>query len=321
MGQGTLTIYGASAGSGKTYTLTEIFLKSLFMSRNNYRRILAVTFTHKATAEMKTRILDSLSGLAEGGESKYLDKLIKSTGKNEEWLRKEARAILGSILHDYSRFSVSTIDSFFQKILRAFTREAGLNSGFSIELDNELILSQAIDEMIGKSHKDPLLREWLRSYVLSNISADKTWNLKNEISSLSRELFRENFRILSADQQDLLSDKQFLAAYIAKLRNLASGFESELRKLALKASDLISGYGLSDEMFYQKGRGVGAFVRSIASGIVKEPNQYVRAALGSDPRWFSAKSDPRLEQALSAGFGTAVSDLVEFYDRGIIHYN
>ncbi|MCU0409444.1 MAG: UvrD-helicase domain-containing protein, partial [Bacteroidales bacterium] len=181
--------------------------------------------------------------------------------------------------------------------------------------------SQAIDEMIAKSHREPLLREWLRSYVLSNISAEKSWNLKNEISSLSRELFRENFRILSADQQDKLSDKEFLAAYIKKLRDLSAGFEAELRTKALKASAMIENFGLTDEMFYQKGRGVASFVRSHASGTVREPNQYVRAALGAEPRWFSAKRDPRLEEALTAGFGKAVADLVTYYDIGIVTYN
>ena len=81
MGKGTLTIYSASAGSGKTYTLTEIYLTSLFRSRYNYRKILAVTFTNKATAEMKSRILDNLHKLATGDKSDYLPVLMKSTGK------------------------------------------------------------------------------------------------------------------------------------------------------------------------------------------------------------------------------------------------
>jgi len=148
MGKGTLTIYSASAGSGKTYALTEIYLISLFRSRYNYRRILAVTFTNKATAEMKSRILDNLNRLATGQKSDHLSVLITATGKSEEWIRKESGEILNTILHDFSRFSISTIDSFFQKIVRAFAREVGLHSGFNIELDHNIILSSAVDEMI-----------------------------------------------------------------------------------------------------------------------------------------------------------------------------
>ncbi|TAL75068.1 MAG: ATP-dependent helicase, partial [Bacteroidetes bacterium] len=148
MGKGTLTIYSASAGSGKTYKLTGIYLTNLFKSRYNYRKILAVTFTHKATAEMKSRILDSLHKISVGEDSEYLQDLIKDINKPEEWIRIEAKEILNAILHDFSRFNVSTIDSFFQKILRSFAREAGLHSGFSIELDHSTILSSAVDEMI-----------------------------------------------------------------------------------------------------------------------------------------------------------------------------
>src|SRR5512137_2681542 len=112
MGKGTLTIYSASAGSGKTYKLTGIFLTTLFKSRYQYRRILAVTFTNKATAEMKSRILENLHKLSSGEKSEYLDDLLKETNLTEESIRKEAGNILNSILHDFSRFSVTTIDSF-----------------------------------------------------------------------------------------------------------------------------------------------------------------------------------------------------------------
>ena len=174
MGQGTLTIYSASAGSGKTYMLTAIYLENLFRSRYNYRKILAVTFTNKATAEMKSRILDHLHKLAVGEESDYLAGLVKATGKTEDWIRKESKEILNSILHDFSRFSVSTIDSFFQKVLRAFAREVGLHSGFSIELDHSTILSAAVDEMIASAAVDTQLKDWLIKYAKSNIEEEKT---------------------------------------------------------------------------------------------------------------------------------------------------
>ena len=93
MGKGTLTIYSASAGSGKTHKLTGIYLETLFKSRYNYRKILAVTFTNKATAEMKSRILDNLHKLAVGEKSEYLNDLIISSDKPEAWIRAEATGI------------------------------------------------------------------------------------------------------------------------------------------------------------------------------------------------------------------------------------
>ena len=154
MGTGTLTIYSASAGSGKTFRLAGIYLSQLFKPGNNYRKILAVTFTNKATAEMKSRILEQLYNLASGKQSEYLPDLVRETGRSEDIIRREAGSILKSILHAFSRFSVSTIDAFFQKVLRSFTWSARLHSGFNIELDHSQILSSAIDNMIASSADD-----------------------------------------------------------------------------------------------------------------------------------------------------------------------
>ena len=232
MGKGTLTIYSASAGSGKTYKLTGAYLKTLFTSRFSYRRILAVTFTNKATAEMKSRILEHLHKLAIGDESEYLQELISSTNMSEDWIRKEAREILNSILHDFSRFSVSTIDSFFQRILRAFTRELDLTPGFIIELDHSVILSSAVDEMINSAAEDPQLKNWLTTYAMSNIEDEKSWNLKAGITKLAEELFKEKFKILSADERSHLANKEFLL-------NISPGL-SQLQAL-LKKSFLMKG--------------------------------------------------------------------------------
>ena len=220
MGEGTLTIYSASAGSGKTYKLTGIYLKSLFRSRYSYRRILAVTFTHKATAEMKSRILDNLHKLASGENSEYLAELVQEIKKPEEWIRNEAKEILNTILHDFSRFSVSTIDTFFQKILRAFAREVGLHPGFAIELDHSTILSSAVDEMISASATDPQLLNWLTTYAMSNIEDEKSWNLKEGIVKLSEELFKEKFKILSSGERSNLQNKEFLLSYIKKVKSI-----------------------------------------------------------------------------------------------------
>jgi ATP-dependent helicase/nuclease subunit A len=265
MGKGTLTICSASAGSGKTFKLTGIYLTILFKSRYNYRRILAVTFTHKATAEMKFRILDNLNKLAIGEASEYLIMLIKASDKPEEWIRTEAKEILSSILHDFSRFSVSTIDSFFQKILRAFAREVGLHSGFNIELDHSTILSSSVDEMIATAATDNQLREWLISYAMANIDDERSWNLKESIIKLAEELFKEKFKILSADDRSNLENKKFLIEYIGKIKSISSSFEKQLIEYGKRADDIYSKFALTDDMFYQKGKGVPGFMRSLIS--------------------------------------------------------
>jgi ATP-dependent helicase/nuclease subunit A len=320
MGQGTLTIYSASAGSGKTYKLTAIYLESLFRSRYNYRKILAVTFTNKATAEMKSRILDHLNRLAVRQNSDYLPGLIKSTGRSEEWIRNEASEILYSILHDYSRFSVSTIDSFFQKVLRAFAREIGLHSGFSIELDHSTILAAAVDEMIASASDDIKLRNWLITYAISNIDDEKSWNLKEGITRLAEELFKEKFKILSIEEKSKLEDKKFLLEYIEKIRSISQSFEKKLVEYGKKAYEVFTLYDLSDDLFYRKGQGVPGFIRSLLSGNIKEPNSYVREIDNVHKRWSTGAILPQLQAAISGGLEDILLEALHFFDGNIVNY-
>lgn len=320
MGVGTLTIYSASAGSGKTFRLAGNYLKLIFTGKYHYRKILAVTFTNKSTAEMKSRILDQLYRLASGVHSEYLKDLSESTGKQEETIRREAREILLSILHDYSRFSVCTIDAFFQKIIRAFTRECGLNSGFSIEIDHNLILSLAVDETIKSSATDPKLGNWLTQYVFSNLDEEKSWNIRKEIVKLSEELFKEKFKILSSQEINKLGNKDFLLDYINKLKVLKFSFENTMRDLGKRALAFFTDYQLTDEMFYNKSRGVPGYLRSLADGRINKPNEKVRSICDDPPRWSTGKLSQDLQNAIEAGFGDIVKEAIKQNDENIIAY-
>ena len=131
MNQKPFIIYKSSAGSGKTYTLTLEYLKlALQNPRSGFKQILAVTFTNKATAEMKERILEVLERLSHGvKQGEFLDEeLMKHLKLDEKQLQSRARETLLSILHGYGYFSVSTIDSFFQKVIRSFAREMDLQA-------------------------------------------------------------------------------------------------------------------------------------------------------------------------------------------------
>lgn len=320
MGKGTLTIYSASAGSGKTYALTEIYLKYLFRSRYGYRKILAVTFTNKATAEMKSRILDSLNILASGQESEHLSAIMHDTGKSEEWIRNESGEILNVILHDFSRFSVSTIDSFFQRILRAFAREAGLHSGFTVELDHSVILSEAVDKMIRSAAGGTQLNRWLVRYAMTNLEEERSWNLKDGIINLSEELFREKFRNFPAADRSNLENKEFLFKYIGNLKHLADSFEKKLSGLGIRAAAIFDDYGLSEEMFYRKGQGIPAYIRSLASGIFKKPNQYVREIENHPPRWATGEVALQLRNAIENGLESVLLESLSYYDTHINEY-
>jgi ATP-dependent helicase/nuclease subunit A len=320
MGVGTLTIYSASAGSGKTHKLAGLYLEKLFKSRLYYRKILAVTFTHKATAEMKSRILDELDKLAVGENSKYLEDLIKSTAKTEESIRKEAGEILYSILHDFSRFSVSTIDSFYQKIIRAFAREIGLHSGFNIEIDHTAVLETAVDNMIASAISDSTIKNWLSMYARANIEEGKNWDLKKSIIGLAGELFNEKFKLLSLVEKRKIQDKEFLKAYIKEMRSIMVTINGNLKEIGLRSLGILNKYSLTDDMFFQKGRGIPGYIHAIAAGDIKTPNTYVRAITDNLPKWSSGKIAGPLSDAVRNGLEKSVKEAINYYDENIHSY-
>ena len=184
---GKIIKYTASAGSGKTHKLTTEYLLRLFENPSAYRKILAVTFTNKAAAEMKGRILDELAMIAEGRETEILQSICKELKLPGDKAATMASEILSTILGDYSRFSVGTIDSFFQKVFRAFTREIGLQSNFAIYLDYSLILQETVEELIHKLNENDKLRSWLVRYAGSLFEEGKPIDLPGAIYKLDRK--------------------------------------------------------------------------------------------------------------------------------------
>lgn len=198
-----LNIYKASAGSGKTYTLALEYIKELMISptKNPHRHILAVTFTNDATGEMKDRILAELYGLAfatndSEGFMESLQNALEKSGRhvNKEQIQNRALQLLTQILHDYSRVSITTIDSFFQKILRNLARELGKGSKFNIEMNGAKVRMDAVTAMIEKSHLDPKLINWLTTYVNTKLENDGNWRFKNDVFKFSACIYDEFFQ-------------------------------------------------------------------------------------------------------------------------------
>ena len=172
-------ILKASAGSGKTYSLAREYIYNTLRNQpgetdadfnpNVYRTILAVTFTNKATEEMKSRILKQINLLATGGECEFLDDLIAMTSLPERVLRQRALRVRSAILHDYSRFSILTNDTFFQRIVRAFAKELNIDMDYAIELDTAPVVQKSVDMLIERAEKDQFLQQWLTDFAEENI--------------------------------------------------------------------------------------------------------------------------------------------------------
>ncbi|WP_194974372.1 UvrD-helicase domain-containing protein [Aquiflexum lacus] len=212
-------IYKSSAGSGKTYTLTTEYLKLALISPESFRSILAVTFTNKATQEMKERILKELKRLkTEIRPDEKMDiEILLALGVGEDELKVRAAQSLTAILHDYGRFSVSTIDSFFQKVVRAFAREMDLNAKFEVEMDQDDVLDRVVDRVVDKVMEDEFLHKWLVDYAIEQIQNGKTWDIRKNIKSLGSQIFQEGFKKFGTEIKEFLKENEnvnFLQKYL-----------------------------------------------------------------------------------------------------------
>jgi ATP-dependent exoDNAse (exonuclease V) beta subunit len=190
-----LKVYKASAGTGKTYRLTLMYLALLLgnashFDPNAFFRILAVTFTNKATEEMKARILDTLESLAKGNASHFTDDLGRETGLPFDTLVTRAVQVHENLLHRYSYFSVSTLDAFFQKVLRSFILEAGLSSGYSVDTDTDFLLENTAGQIVQKVPEDDSLRTWFGELIKEKVSRADKWDVAELLKQVGRQATR-----------------------------------------------------------------------------------------------------------------------------------
>ena len=243
-------IVPASAGSGKTFRIAHEYIYDVLRDRYDdegrpyfdhsfYKRILAVTFTNKATEEMKSRILNEIHLLASGQKSAHLDDLIKETSLDEATLRKRAKKVRSLILHDYSHFTVLTNDTFFQRILRAFVRELGVDISFSTELDTAPVLEKSIDALIEGITKDDKLRKWLEALVEERINEGKGWNIRNALASITGEIFNEATKDIIANSANREELKREIDNFAATVKKRVEPFKA----MGQKALDAIKARG------------------------------------------------------------------------------
>lgn len=318
-----LKIYKASAGSGKTFKLAEEYLNLVFKNPFNYRHILAVTFTNDATEEMKSRIIKEIYYLAKGHNSPYLKTLSNETGKSEEQIQFQAIDILNKILHDYSKFSIGTIDSFFQRIIRSFTREAGLQAGYTIELDQDTVLTEVVDNMIMDIENDNELRNWLVSFTQERVETGKNWNLEKDIIQLGNEVFKEVYKSFDKILLKKIQDKKFLESFMQELYDIQNKFEADLKKIATKSFEILKKFNLEIADFSYKEAGVLSFFIKIAANNFNPPAERPRNFCDNADKW-RTKSSPLTTQITTAyhdGLHQNLSEAIAYYDQHCTTYN
>jgi ATP-dependent helicase/nuclease subunit A len=294
-----LKVYKASAGSGKTFRLAIEYMKLALTNESNYRHILAVTFTNKATAEMKSRIIGELYQLAKGQHSVYMDVLTQELGWYPMQVERQAQLVLKRILHDYSRFSISTIDSFFQRVIKAFNRELGINAAYNVELDEKSILEEAADRMIQSVEDDPKLLEWLDAFASDKIREGKGWNLKKDILRLGNEIYNETFKSLNDSLYEKLNDRAFLKDYRGKLSKIIVLYETRIKTLGQEGLNILAMEGLSTDDFKGKGSGPAASFQKMKDFKFEPSNTVLRAATDASGWVTATVKEPMKSQLLA----------------------
>ena len=215
----SLSIYKASAGSGKTFALAVEYIMGLLQpgAEREFEHTLAVTFTNKATAEMKSRILETLYGLKMGLEETedYLGEIKKRFAKSrisisDQEIRDRAGKALTAILHDYSRFRVETIDSFFQSILRNMARELGLAANLQVELSHEEVIDSAVDSLIETMDSRKEVKDWVMDYVREQLDNGDKWNIVTPLKAFAGNIYKEDYQRRSEEELRRISDPEVI---------------------------------------------------------------------------------------------------------------
>jgi ATP-dependent helicase/nuclease subunit A len=290
-----LILYKASAGSGKTYTLAKEYLKIIAVNPYEYRKILAVTFTRKATEEMKSRIIEYLTRLEQQDaglsalRNSILDEVLLDKGIDiREIFDANISKALQLILHDYSNFNISTIDSFFQGIIRSFARELDLPVGMEVELDVDSVIDHAVQQVLKayKSEKDTF-SGWLEEYVFDLIEEDKSWKIERNITQLARQLIKEEYHHhITANEASF--DMETYKKVLTELKQLIYTYRKKLTELTEQVEEKITRNNLDLNLFFQGNKSVQSFIKKTRH-FAPEVNAYLQKMLDGEPVYSKTK--------------------------------
>lgn len=306
-----LLVYKASAGSGKTFTLAVEYIKHLIANPRAYRQILAVTFTNKATTEMKERILQQLYGIwqADPASDVYLKRIEEdlahlhsdsqqagmAVSYTTSELRQRAGMALQYILHDYSRFRVETIDSFFQSVMRNLARELELSPNLNIELNNNEVLSDAVDALIDQLTPTSPVLTWLLAYIDERIADDKRWNVSDEIKRFGRNIFDEGYIERGELLRQKLRDPQAVSLYRDVLREMQTDALEQMKAFYDQFIGELEAHALSPDDLKGGTRSISSYFRKLRDGKLSDKD-VLNATLKNcldDPQSWVAKTSTR----------------------------
>lgn len=316
-------IYRSGAGTGKTFTLAKSYLKIALSRGASFRNILGVTFTNRATEEMKNRIVGILKSLAAGETHVMQRNLCEELSIDRQTLQKRSEDVLTDILHQYGRFSIVTIDSFFNQVIRSFAREMGLQGTFTIDLDQKAVLESVIDKMlqeIGENDKKQL-RGWLTEFAEQRVDEGKSWDFRRDVLGLAGEILKDDFKRHSVAILKLSERPDYFIRLRNDLNKIRFQFEGQVKKMCQEFFCYLEKEGL-DIKDFSRGQGgpAGLFIKF--HNLELDVTDTRRAAIGDLEKWLTK---PNLKKGhLNAPLENKIlplyGQLVEYVDSHLVQY-
>lgn len=319
-----LHIYRASAGSGKTFLLASEYLCLLFENPFKYREILAVTFTNKATEEMKERILGELKKIATGASTPYSRIIQQRFPSLQDGMALQAAAdkIYRTILHDYAKFSVSTIDSFVQQVIRSFAFEIGLDAGFELQLNQDIVKEELANRLFELLESSQELLDWIRSIAIDRIETGQNWDFRSELLSLASEIFQERFYRFEANMRNLENPNAAFDALKKSMQDIVRKVEETMRNFGLQGNDIVQQAGLDTSFFSGGTRSFITYFTKIQKTDYKV-TVTVQEARDNPNKWTTAKAAPEVKEAVASiypALNSCLSQALDFYEEMAFSY-
>lgn len=244
---------------------------------------------------MKDRILAYLDEFANGRGGDLASELKIELALDDLTFQQYAQEAQSAILHEYSHFSISTIDAFFQKVIRSFTREAGLTGDYRLEIDQDPVLEEVIDALIDELGNNAALTEWVVDFARENLENERSWDVRSNLLDFSREIFREEFKAVEDQVRKTTADPNYFRNLKNKLQAARATFIAGISRPAREALQILSRqeWTIAD-LNFGKGSGIGTFLDACASAKrvkdLKEPGSRVKSFAENAANWVNRKS-------------------------------
>jgi len=260
------TTYAASAGSGKTTSLVASYLSLCFTNPDKYRNILAITFTNNATAEMKKRIIETLTSFAfqspenfNAASKAIYEQIIATLAlHNPTSLTALSQALLSKILYDYNNFSISTIDSFFQRLIRSFAFDLGLNINFNVQIELDELYAQTVDTLISKiseDHKE--LSNRVIAMINQKLEKVGRWSIEQDLKNIINSSYQEEAYIPLKALTKMQREEFY--CFCEEVRKKYIAIKEELLQLADQGKEIIQKTGLEASDFVGISKGIYSY--------------------------------------------------------------